>query len=1466
MSQSSLARSPAEGHLLVGILALQRNFIGDEAFLVALHAWILDQRQSFGHLLLEQGQLSAEQLQLLEAQVAEHLQSHPDDSPRAVDAESTVDQAPARHPVADIARGLRYRILRFHAKGGLGEVFVAEDQELHREVALKEIQPAHAEDRHSRTRFVLEAEITGGLEHPGIVPVYGLGQYDDGRPFYAMRFIQGDNLKQAIHDFHAADLPGRDPGERSLALRQLLNRFITVCNAVAYAHSRGVLHRDLKPGNIMLGKYGETLVVDWGLAKPVGRSEALPSSDEPTLCPSSASDRVATQLGKALGTPAYMSPEQAAGQWDVVGPASDIYSLGATLYVLLTGQKPFSSPDKEAILQEVQQGEVVPPRRVKRAVSAALEAICLKAMALKPEERYPTALDLAADLEHWLADEPVTAYREPWTARARRWLRRHRTMVGSVAAGLLVALLLGGGGWWWWEQVRQQRLEATASEVSQALDEALEWRVRARTAAAGDLRPWQEALSAVKRAKSLLAGGESTAELRKRVDDLWDTLTAEEQAARQAAAEVERDRRMVSRLTEIRSHKDDEFGGGHADEEYAAAFRDYGVDLDALPVEEAAARIRRRPAVVAAELVGALDDWAAERRLRGRPVADWGKLLAVAQQADPDPWRLAVREAMSKKQRAALRKRAEADITLLPAASVLLLGMALTEAGEGDLALKWLRAGQRLYPGDVWINYVLAEALRYRKPPRLLEAIGFYRAARAVRPEIGHALAHALEEAGEAEEAIEMFRELIRLQPTNAWHHKCLGIALSKKGDEEGAMACYREVIRLKKDWPQVHYNLGSRLAEMGQLDAAIAAYQKAIALDPRYAEAHCNLGRVLADKGQLEQAIAAYKEAIRLKPDLPQAHNNLGNALRKKGLLEPAIASIREALRLKKDDPGAHLNLGVALEQKGQLDAAIVSYKEALRLKPHYPDAHNNLGNVLAEKGQLEQAIAAYKEAIRLKPDHPQAHNNLGIVLEKKGELGQAITHYKEAIRLKKDSPEAHANLGTALLKKDQLNEAIAAFREALRLKKDYSKVYHNLGAALARKGELEQAIASVKEALRLDKDDAVAHCSLGVALRDKGQLDEAITSFREAIRLNKNLPEAHMGLGLCFSRKGQLEEAIASYREAIRLKKDYFEAHSNLGGALADNGQLDQAIASVKEALRLKKDDAGAHYNLGLAFVKKGQLDEAIASYRQALRLKKDFPEAYNSLGAALGRKGQMDEAIASLKEALRLKQDYAEAYCNLSHALREQGQFAQALAALKRGHALGSKNPGWSLRSAQWIEECERLVELDRKLSAVLSGESKPADSEWIEFALICKRYKRLYAASARFYQEAFTASPKLTEDWETGHRYLAACAAALAGCGQGEDAAKLDAKEKARWRQQARDWLRADLRLWAKELDNNKLAVVDLVGQALQHWQRNPDLTGVRDQKGLAKLPETERQPWQQFWTEVKALLQRAKGQK
>jgi serine/threonine protein kinase len=358
------------------------DFITRDALIAAMSAWVLDKARSLGEILLSQRAIDPADLAALEQMVDRHVARHDDDPEQSLAALSSVTSVvDALRSIADpdIEASLKsaasasrtdpdetvpspspglavcYQRVRYHAKGGLGEVFVARDTELNREVALKEIQSHYADDPSSRNRFVVEAEITGGLEHPGIVPVYGLGHYDNGRPFYAMRFIKGDSLKDAIDLFHNAETPTRDPGERILSLQKLLRRFLDVCDAIEYAHSRGVLHRDIKPSNVIVGKHGETLVVDWGLAKAVGRDDSGLGVGETTLRPSAASGSAETLPGQALGTPSFMSPEQARGDLENFGPRSDVYSLGATLYCLLTGKPPFEGKDVGALLSKVQE-------------------------------------------------------------------------------------------------------------------------------------------------------------------------------------------------------------------------------------------------------------------------------------------------------------------------------------------------------------------------------------------------------------------------------------------------------------------------------------------------------------------------------------------------------------------------------------------------------------------------------------------------------------------------------------------------------------------------------------------------------------------------------------------------------------------------------------------------------------------------------------------------------------------------------------------------------------------------------------------------------------------------------------------------------------------------------------------------------------------------------------------------------
>lgn len=379
---------------------------------------------------------------------ADPFESH--DPELTYDPDLTLDRPGASTPRRDqgpikVFANSRYSPTELHACGGLGAVFRARDEELNRVVALKEILPEHSHKAHYQEKFVFEAKITGLLEHPGIVPIYGLGRYSDNQPYYAMRFIRGRSFSELIREFHKCNKPLTAASYHGREFRSLLRRLIETCNAIHFAHEHGVLHRDIKPANVMLGEYGETLVVDWGLAKLF--DPLHPSEDEyeqSTKIDVQGSGSSKTSHGSVIGTPMYMSPEQAYGKVDQLDGRTDVYSLGAVLFHLITGENPIDGKTSVDIIVAVRQGKIRSVRGAASAAPGALASICRKAMAMEPSQRYQTAIELADDIDRWVNDEAVLAHlpHEHVLERAGRLIRRYRSWTISGAAALITIAII----------------------------------------------------------------------------------------------------------------------------------------------------------------------------------------------------------------------------------------------------------------------------------------------------------------------------------------------------------------------------------------------------------------------------------------------------------------------------------------------------------------------------------------------------------------------------------------------------------------------------------------------------------------------------------------------------------------------------------------------------------------------------------------------------------------------------------------------------------------------------------------------------------------------------------------------------------------------------------------------------------------------------------------------------------------
>jgi tetratricopeptide (TPR) repeat protein len=640
---------------------------------------------------------------------------------------------------------------------------------------------------------------------------------------------------------------------------------------------------------------------------------------------------------------------------------------------------------------------------------------------------------------------------EEATRRAALERQRRKLQVG-LAASLLALTTAGGLGTTYYLQQRQAR----AAAVEQVLARASTLRDLARDHA-DDRARWEVALTAIDLADQAL-GGEVLAQ--KRVA----ALRAEVQAGAEAAA---RDRYLMDQLVDIRSAETDDQGGFSSDTAYALAFRQAGLDITALSTEEAAKRIRARPPGVAAAMAIAVDDWAAVRRDRKKNVAGAAALSAFASTADPDPWRLSLRRALDlpdlAARLAALRGLAKTTpFETLGPVSLDLLGRALKDAGDPTGALAVLRRAEQLHPDDVWINYDLARALE--KLARRDEAIRYYTAARSLRRETAHELAHLLEAKGERGEGIAILEDLKQVRPESGRHLGCLGRALKNEGRSQearavlvAAEAANREAVRKRPEDASAHFSLGFALYMLGKLQEAVDQYRTAIRFQPSTAEFHDALCEVLGRQGKTNEAIAEHRATIRLQPGFANAYNTLGDILFNAGQDYGAAAvEFRKATRLQPDNAVYHNNLGLAFQRLEKLDAAIAEYRIASQLKPSYADPHLGIGEILEFQGKVDGAIVEYDSASRIDPKNADAHHSFARAVVKRrdrgvGEQSQALEHARQAVALAPNDGAFRNTLAMAEYRAGHWAESIAAAERSVALTTKEVDAYNGFFIAMA-------------------------------------------------------------------------------------------------------------------------------------------------------------------------------------------------------------------------------------------------------------------------------------------------------------------------------------------------------------------------------------------------------------------------------
>jgi serine/threonine-protein kinase len=1188
----------ADRNLLFGVLALQADFIDAQQFAAACSEWAGRKDTPLADLLVERGWLTDEDRAHVEYLLQRRLRKHEGDARASLAAvtspevrsllESVADadvrqslagltppDRPALPPTVAYEPGSRqrYTLTRLHARGGIGQVWLAHDEDIGRDVALKELRPDRRDNPAAAARFLDEAKITGQLEHPGIVPVYELVQPCEGQACYSMRFVGGRTLADAIRDYHRK----RHAGEAGpLDLRELLTAFVGVCNAIAYAHSRGVLHRDLKPANVALGDFGEVLVLDWGLAKVVGKHEE-PASLLPVAV-GQADGRGETRQGQVLGTPAYMPPEQARGRVDLVDRRSDVYSLGAVLYEVLTGQPPFGGADAQEALKNVIQEPVVPPRQRVATTPPALQAVCLKAMAKEPGDRYPAARELARDVERWLADEPVAAYREPLRARAGRWARRHRQLTTGLVVLLLTGLVGLGVGLW---AVRAEQVR-TAHE---------------RDLAEANLRLAKKAVDdCFQLAKEHpLLQQENMRQVRKLLLEkalpFYEQFRAQRPEDPRIRVEMAGNHYRVGYITaEL---------GRNADAEQS-----YG---EALLLYEQLAKEHPEVPGYQAGLARAYNNLGNLQRESGR--------RAEAERSYGEARRL--RERLSKEQPGVPAYQADLAGTYNN------LGNLQAESGRRAEAERSYGEARRLYEQPAKEH---PEVTRYQA-----EMAGTYINLGNLQAESGRR-AEAERSYGEARRRYEQLAkehpDVPAYQADLATTHHKLGLLQAESGRRAEAERSYGEARRLfeqlAKGQPEVtkyhvylaraHNNLGNLQQESGRRAEAERSLGEACRLQERLAQeqpgvaeyqadlarAYNNLGNLQRESGRRVEAERSYGEARRLfeqlakgQPDVPayqaylaRAYNNLGNLQTESGRRAEAERSYGEArrlqVRLAKEQPGVpeyqadlartYNNLGNLQRKSGRRAEAERSYGEARRLQEQpareHPDVlayqaelattYHNLGLLQAESGRRAEAERSYGEARRLRErlakEHPEVpeyqdhladtYNNLGVLQGESGRRADAERSWEEARRLYEQLAREHPD--------------VPAYQASL------GNTYNNLGLLQYQSGRGRAALDSYAKGMKA--------------------LQAALATDPKHATARLYLRNAHFGRAQALTRLARHAEAVQDLDRALELDAGPARPFLRLQRAfsLAHAGDHTQAVSEADALAQAKDVNADMLYDL--------------------------------------------------------------------------------------------------------------------------------------------------------------------------------------------------------------------------------------------------------------------------------------------
>ncbi len=1140
----------------------------------------------------------------------------------------------------------RYVLLDNFAHGGLGNLWRAEDTAIRREVAYKELLPKALKKPIHVERFLEEAQISGQLEHPGIIPIYDVGVQENGAPYYTMKLVRGGNMEDAIEALHK--LP-RGSSERQLAFNRLLRQFIAICQAVGFAHEKGVLHRDLKPLNVMVGEFGETLVLDWGLAKLIDiLGEQSISSDRSTRttsdgqgfvvdgeseiativtdesqhseatndathksAPSAASLEVTladrsipfsskapatakaetkfagnktfnaatatatgqrpvqtgqrsagseTLAGQVMGTPAYMSPEQALGQIDELDARTDIYALGGILYKLLSNQQPVGRGKIQEVLAKVIQGAIPPLRTIDPTIPKPLEAICLKAMAKDKEARYPKALDVAADVEAWLADQPVSAYPDPWHERVRRWAKQHRTLIVSSSATslvLIVSLFIA-------ERAAANRFNRLRIDANAKINDAKVARTNLK---------FDEAEKLLDAARVIVDSEPKLVAERKEIQvEFADVTQLREAAVRKRVAAIRSEVEVELAEAQQAIHEHQDFPRAKllltgiaerltAEPLLAELEQTARTRLKAVDQFESFVREVELAQILGGNISGdeSLDDIRESKRHAVAAMEIFEFDFDQPDNASPQ-LRVLGEVALSKWR----DKMQELLVTVAYLETKLALGDNAAEfRAAAERGLEDLRRAERLGMNSKAMWYLRAdlysgldqrpEAQKAKTVAESLESksrLDFYLLGELARAQ------------GRYADAVAAYQDALRFDPEDFWSLNMLGLCNVQLHQHEAAIASYTACIALR---PRFHWPYLTRGVAFGQLKRFAAAHQDFAKAEELAGESYhvcLNRGAVLFLEQKYVAAQTDFKQASQLKPDQAAPYLNL------------ALAHYERADQIQKTSNEVNADVLAKAEYQQALVALTAATQRSERQAGIYAlrgSIHLALGDLPAALSELDRAIPLEQNDVRC-----AAHlKQMGLIHTRAGRSAEAINAYDRSLAKNGDDSEVIRWRAEAAMLLERFEEAVQGFTSFLEKAGPVAEVYQSRATALTKLARYGEAINDYTMFLQLSpKNEQAAQL---LALRGRAYLSEANklgkADFEEAVRLNPHNPNHFHGLARARVLLGEHAEGIAVLEESNKLNRQVIAQVGAKSWPFLYNPATIYALASGKVLLDTKR-----------------------------------------------------------------------------------------------------------------------------------------------------------------------------------------------------------------------------------------------------------------------------------------------------